>query len=63
MTIKKVKETMKSIAVCENTKDRFDRLVESINHANRLAYGERARKITQNDVINELVTAYQKVGK
>lgn len=63
MTIKKVKEPMKSIAVQENTKDRFDMLVKKINMENRMAYGERAKKITQDDVLNELVTAYQKVGE
>lgn len=63
MAISKKKEEMTSIGVTMSTKEQFNSLVERINRDNRLAHGEKARKITHDDVLNELVTAYTKVGE
>ncbi len=62
MTIDKKQEKRVMIGVKESTKDRFEYLVKKINHANLIANGDKARKITHDDVLNELVTAYMKAG-
>ncbi|AUR92600.1 TMhelix containing protein [Vibrio phage 1.174.O._10N.261.55.A8] len=62
MAIEKKQEKRVMIGVKESTKDRFEYLVKKINHDNLIANGDKARKITHDDVLNELVTAYMKVG-
>lgn len=59
--IKEVKERA-SIGVYQDTKDRLDNLVAMLNHNNRESLGDKAKKITRDDVINELVEAYTAVG-
>lgn len=62
MAIEKTTETRVMIGVKTSTKERFEHLVKKINHDNRMTHGGKARKITHDDVLNELVTAYMKVG-
>jgi hypothetical protein len=62
MAFEKTTEKRVMIGVKETTKERFEYLVKKINHENLIANGEKARKITHDDVLNELVTAYMKVG-
>ena len=50
------------IAVHAETKAKFDNLVDKLNCENRKINGSKAAKITRNDVLNELLDAYLKVG-
>jgi hypothetical protein len=52
-----------SIGVYVGTKEAFDNLVGMLNHKNRQELGNRAKKITKDDVLNELIKAYEKVGE
>ena len=58
MAIKKAKESMTTIGLKTSTKERFNNLVKQLNEDNRSVYGERALKITCDDVLNELITKY-----
>jgi hypothetical protein len=51
-----------SIGVYAGTKEAFDNLVDMLNHKNRKELGKKAKKITKDDVLNELIKAYEKVG-
>lgn len=51
-----------NIGVYIGTRERFNNLVEMLNHANKKALGKKAKKITKDDVLNELISAYQGVG-
>ena len=61
MIIKQARERT-HIGVFIETKERLDHLVKTLNKANRDALGKKAQRITADDVINELVSAYSKVG-
>ena len=63
MAIKKAKESMTTIGLKTSTKERFNNLVKELNEDNRSEYGERALKITCDDVLNELITTYKKVNE
>ncbi|AUR95145.1 hypothetical protein NVP1201B_40 [Vibrio phage 1.201.B._10N.286.55.F1] len=52
-----------SIGVYAGTKAAFDNLVDMLNHKNKVANGKKAKKITKDDVLNELIKAYEKVGE
>tara|TARA_B100001063_G_C16779142_1_gene569369 strand:- start:6352 stop:6561 length:210 start_codon:yes stop_codon:yes gene_type:complete len=47
-----------SVGVYVDTKERFDNLVDMLNHKNKQHFGNKARKITKDDVLNELISAY-----
>jgi len=50
------------IGVHLETKEKFDNLVDKLNHENQKANGKDAAKITKDDVLNELLDAYLRVG-
>lgn len=52
-----------SLGIYADTKARFDNLVDMLNRENRKLNGDKAANITKDDVLNELVTAYMKVGE
>lgn len=62
MAISKTKTRMASIGCKESTKAAFDDLAREINDRNSAAHGDKAVKITHDDVLLELVRAYRKVG-
>ena len=51
-----------SLGIYADTKDKFDNLVEMLNHENKKLNGAKAANITKDDVLNELIEAYTKVG-
>lgn len=51
-----------SLGIYADTKARFDNLVNMLNCENRKINGESAANITKDDVLNELINAYEKVG-
>ena len=60
-TIPLAKERV-SLGIYSDTKAKFDNLVDILNCENRKANGKDAAKITKDDVLNELLNAYLKVG-
>lgn len=48
-----------SLGVYIGTKERLDNLVDILNHKNKQHLGKKAKKITKDDVLNELISAYE----
>lgn len=51
-----------SLGIYLDTKEKFDNLVEMLNQENKKLNGLKAANITKDDVLNELIEAYLKVG-
>ncbi|WFS86252.1 hypothetical protein vBVhaSMAG7_035 [Vibrio phage vB_VhaS_MAG7] len=51
-----------SLGIYADTKAKFDNLVTMLNCENRKINGKDAANITKDDVLKELIEAYEKVG-
>lgn len=57
-----VRKGFSNVGVRTSTRDRFNKLVEMLNRENKKALGNKAKKLTKDDVLNELISAYEGVG-
>lgn len=62
MAISKTKKRMASVGCSKSTKAAFDDLAQEINERNSAVHGDKAVKISHDDVLMELVRAYRRVG-